>query len=91
MALIMNLTDGHKTKRENDDTMFGTMVYDYNKKAIAILIKTWDNAFCDEKGVKYYTFATCVDIKGKRYETPIGDITPLETMEQEELEKLGLK
>lgn len=86
----MNLTDGHKEKRANDETLFGTMVYDYNKNSVGILIKTWDNGFWNENGFEYYTFATCVDKKGKKYETPMSDITPIETMDEEELQRLGL-
>ena len=86
----MNLIDGHKIKQENDDTLFGTMVYDYDKKAVAIVIKTWDNGFHSEEGFLYYTFATCVDKKGKRYETPFSNISAIENMEPEELKELGL-
>lgn len=87
----ISLTSGHKIKKEDEYSLYGTMIYNYQKQSIGILIKTWDNAFWSEEGLKYYPFATCVDREGKRYNASIDDITPLDELDEKELKKLGLK
>jgi len=59
---------------ETRDLCFGTKVYDHKKQQVAILIKTWTNKFADGD----VDFATLVDVNGKKYNTPLDNISPLE-------------
>lgn len=73
-----------------DKNLYGTKVYDYEKKSIALIIKVWKNTFSGSNGKEYIDFATCVDYNGKKYETALSNLSVIEDMEQEELNKLGL-
>ncbi len=57
---------------EKDFTMYGTKIYDYDKKSIGLLINTWTNKFADGA----VQFATCVDKNGKLYNVAMDNITP---------------
>lgn len=60
--------------KNQDRTMFGTKVYNNETKEYGILIYTWTNQFADGD----VPFATCVDINGKRYNTALDNLTPVE-------------
>ncbi len=55
---------------EKSYLLFGTKIFNHTTKAIGLLICTWVNEFSDGK----VDYATCVDIKGKRYNTPLENI-----------------
>ncbi|CDE62069.1 unknown [Fusobacterium sp. CAG:439] len=55
---------------EKSYLLFGTKIYNHTTKEIGLLICTWVNAFSDGK----MDFATCVDKRGKRYNTPLENI-----------------
>ena len=57
-----------------DRTLFGTIIYNYETKEKGILLYTWINKFADGD----IPFATCVDEDGKRYNTKMDNITPVE-------------
>lgn len=59
---------------EKDYTMFGTKVFNKNKKGIGLLLYTWKNVYAD--GI--FDFATCVDKNGKRYIAKLDDLKPIE-------------
>ena len=59
---------------DKDYTMYGTKIYDHEKKENGLLISTWVNVYADGK----VDFATCVDSKGNKYNTPMDNITPVE-------------
>jgi len=59
---------------KKQDLCFGTKVFDDKKQQVAILIKTWINKFADGD----VDFATIVGINGKKYNTPLDNITPME-------------
>lgn len=63
---------------EKDFTMYGTKIYNYDKKSIGLLICTWNNTFSSSKGPVNVPFATCVDKNGKKYNTEMDNITPIE-------------
>jgi hypothetical protein len=67
------------TYKNQDNTMYGTKIYNYQTKEIGLLIYTWTNEFADGD----VPFATCVDSKGKRYNTPMDNITPYDDSTQE--------
>lgn len=69
-----------------DRRLYGARIYNYKTKEIGLLICTWVNRFADGD----VDFATCVDPNGKKYNAPMDEITPLEMMDIEELEKLGI-
>jgi hypothetical protein len=74
--VYVNKTKGDKIMalKNKDVTMFGTKIYNNETKEYGILIYTWDNTFAD--GDIHY--ATCVDINGKKYNTALDNITPVE-------------
>lgn len=59
---------------EKDFTLYGTKILNHKTKEFGLLICTWINKFADGD----VDFATCVDSKGKRYNTPLDNITPIE-------------
>jgi len=59
---------------DKDYTMYGTKIYDHKKQEIGLLISTWVNVYADAK----VDFAICVDSKGKKYNTPMDNISPVE-------------
>jgi hypothetical protein len=65
-------------KRRQDYTMYGTKIFNQETKQIGLLICTWVNVFADGK----VDFATCVDSKGKKYNTPMDNISPVEDAEK---------
>lgn len=56
------------------DIAYGTKIFNNKTKEIGLLIKTWKNKFADGE----VDFATCVDPKGKRYNTALDNINPIE-------------
>ena len=73
--------------KDFDRTLFGTKVLNWNTQKIGIVIYTWTNVYADGE----IPFATCVDENGKKYNIAMDLITAVENLENEELEKLGLK
>ncbi len=73
--------------KDLDRTLFGTKVLNWNTQKIGIVIYTWTNVYADGE----IPFATCVDENGKKYNIAMDLITAIENLENEELEKLGLK
>ncbi len=67
------------TIENKDRTMFGTKIYNSETKEFGILIYTWVNKFADGD----VPYATCVDINGKKYNTAMDNISPVE----DEIEK----
>jgi len=59
---------------DKDYTMYGTKIYNQEKQENGLLISTWVNVYADGK----VDFATCVDSKGNKYNTPMDNITPVE-------------
>ena len=77
---------------EKSRALYGTKVYNYHTKEIGLIICTWNNTFATNGGGKeVVAFATCVDYYGKQYNTPLDNIQPIEDMDDDELEELGLK
>lgn len=70
---ILNVLN-RKIATQKIDLCFGTKVYDYKKNEIAILIKTWVNKFADGD----VDYATLVDANGKKYATPLDNVSPIE-------------
>lgn len=60
--------------KNKDNTLFGTKIINNETKEIGLVIYTWTNVFADGE----VPFATCVDSNGKRYNTPMDNITPVE-------------
>lgn len=73
-----------------DKFLYGIKVYDYSKKTIAIILKTWFNTFSSESGPVYVKMATCVDYNGKNYNTDFENLVPYDELDNEELEELGI-
>ena len=73
--------------KDLDRTLFGTKVLNWNTQKLGIVIYTWTNVYADGE----IPFATCVDENGKKYNIAMDLITAVENLENEELEKLGLK
>ena len=77
---------------EKSTLLFGNKIYNHVTKEIGIIINTWENSFYksyDE--IERIPYATCVDINGKKYNTALDDIQPIEDLDDEELEELGIK
>ena len=53
---------------------YGTKIKNYETNEIGLLICNWINKFADGDVM----YATCVDSKGKRYNTPMDNIVALE-------------
>ena len=70
--------------KNKDTTLFGTVIYDFNKKSIGIVINTWDNTFSTNGGNIDIKFATCVDSEGKKYCTEFDNLTPFEDLLEEQ-------
>ncbi len=73
--------------KDFDRTLFGTKVLNLEIKKLGIVLYTWTNVYADGN----IPFATCVDENGKKYNIAMDLITAIENLENEELEKLGLK
>ena len=73
--------------KDFDRTLFGTKVLNLETKKLGIVLYTWTNVYADGN----IPFATCVDENGKKYNIAMDLITAIENLENEELEKLGLK
>lgn len=54
------------------DIAYGTKIFNNETKEIGLLIKTWKNKFADGE----VDYATCVDSKGKLYNTALDNINP---------------
>lgn len=52
---------------EKSYLLFGTKIFNHTTKEIGLLIYTRVNKFSDGN----VDYATCVDVKGKRYNTPL--------------------
>ena len=76
--------------KNQNNLLYGTKVYDHEKKSIGLIIYTWDNTFCSSEGPVDVPFATCVDIKGNKYNTKLDNIQPFEELDDEDLKELGL-
>jgi len=61
---------------DKNTALFGTKIYNHETKEIGLLIYTWTNVFADGK----VPFATCVDSNGKKYNTAMDNIVPLEDL-----------
>ena len=55
---------------EKSYLLFGTKIFNHTTKEIGLLIYTRVNKFSDGN----VDYATCVDVKGKRYNTPLENI-----------------
>lgn len=53
---------------EKNRLLFGTKVFNHDTKEQGLIIYTWKNSYADLPEVD---FATCVDINGKKYNTPM--------------------
>ncbi len=53
---------------------YGTKIKNYETNEIGLLIYNWINKFADGDVM----YATCVDSKGKRYNTPMDNIVAIE-------------
>ena len=53
---------------------YGTKIKNYETNEIGLLICSWINKFADGDVM----YATCVDPKGKRYNTPMDNIVAIE-------------
>ena len=73
--------------KDLDRTLFGTKVLNLETKKLGIVLYTWTNVYADGN----IPFATCVDENGKKYNIAMDLITAIENLENEELEKLGIK
>ena len=60
--------------KNKDNTLFGTKILNNKTNEIGLIIYTWTNVYADGE----VAFATCVDSNGKRYNTPMDNITPIE-------------
>ena len=60
--------------KNKDNTLFGTKILNNKTNEIGLIIYTWTNVYADGE----VPFATCVDSNGKRYNTPMDNITPIE-------------
>jgi len=60
--------------------LFGTKIYNHTTKDIGLIICTWVNEYYDG-GVD---FATCVDKKGKRYNTHLENIKVIDEDDDED-------
>jgi len=69
------------------DTAYGTKVYDYKKKEIGILIRTYNLGYVDAPDA---TGAKVVDTKGRLYSTNLDNLTPISEISDEEIEKLNI-
>lgn len=65
---------------EKLDLLFGTKILNLKTQEIGLLICLWENKFTD----KIVDFATCVDIKGKRYHIELDEIVPMEEVNDSE-------
>ena len=66
------------TLKNQDNLLYGTKIYNHEKKSLGLLIYTWDNTFWNSDGPVDVPFATCVDENGKKYNTAMDNITPVE-------------
>lgn len=57
--------------KNKDNTLFGTKILNNKTNEIGLIIYTWTNVYADGE----VPFATCVDSNGKRYNTPMDNIT----------------
>ena len=79
------------TLKNEDRSLFGTKVYDFKNKNIALVLKTFDNTYSKNGGGTVdIQFARCVTMKGKVYNVEFDNITPLENLTTEEKIKYGI-
>lgn len=77
---------------EKDRTLFGLKVFNHNTKELGLILYTWINVYFVIGGDREeIVFATCVDPNGKKYNTELSNIEPVEDMDDEDLIKYGLK
>lgn len=57
-----------------DYTLFRTKIQNHKTGEIGLLICTWVNKFADGE----IDYTTCVDPKGKRYNTALDNINPID-------------
>ena len=73
--------------KDFDRTLFGTKIVNFNTQKLGLILYTWTNVYADA----HIPFATCVDENGKKYNTALDNIQPIEDMEDDELIKYSLK
>ncbi len=59
---------------EKDRMMFGTKILNHKTKEVGLLVYTWTNKFADGN----ISYATCVDMNGKKYNIEMDAISPVE-------------
>jgi len=64
--------------KNQSNVLYGTKIFNNETKSIGLLIYTWDNTFGNSDGPVDVPFATCVDENGKKYNTAMDNITPIE-------------
>lgn len=80
------------TLKNEDTSLFGTKVYDFKNKNIALVLKTFDNTYSQNGGGTVdIQFARCVTTKGKLYNVEFDYITPYKELTDEQLIEIGLK
>ncbi len=63
------------TFKNQDYTLFGTKIINNETNELGLILFTWDNSYAD----KDVQFATCVDVKGKKYNINMDFISPIES------------
>ena len=53
---------------------FGTKIFNHKTNEKGLLIYSWTNVYADGE----VSFAKCVDMNGKSYDTPMDNISPIE-------------
>lgn len=76
--------------KNQSNLLYGLKVYNHEEKTVGLVIYTWDNIFWSSDGPVNVPFATCVNNKGNKYNTPLENIQPIEEMDDEELKEFGL-
>lgn len=66
------------TLKNQSNLLYGTKIYNNETKSIGLVICTWDNTFWSSNGPLDVPYATCVDENGKKYNTAMDNITPVE-------------
>lgn len=69
------------------DIAYGTKVYDYKKQSIGILICTYNLCYVDAPEAMG---AKVVDTKGKLYPTNLDNLTPIDNLTEEEIQKFNI-
>ncbi len=62
------------TYKNQNNLLFGTKILNNKTNELGLIIYTWTNIYADGD----IEFAACVDTKGKKYNIPMDEITPVE-------------